>query len=140
MNAATRQVTPSRRVISTLVVAAFWFVIALPLLIPGFQCPSAKYQHRACPGCGLTRACAFFFHGDFLASFKMHPLALPTVLSQGAFAVASLLLAWRTGAFYACFEERWGKITLFILMGVMMADFILWLIRGCGLLGGPVPI
>ena len=140
MNAAARPVTPSRRVVSTLIVAALWFVLALPLLIPGFQCPSARYQHRACPGCGLTRACVFIFHGDFAKSFAMHPLAIPTVLSQSAFAVATLVLAWRVGAPYAAFEERLGRITLFILMGVMMADFILWLARGCGAFGGPVPI
>jgi len=139
MNAAPRPVTPSRRVVSTLIVAAVWAVLALPLVVP-FQCPSARINHMPCPGCGMTRACMFFLHGDFGASFAMHPLAVPTALAQGAFAVATLYLAWQKGAPWAAFEARAGQITLYVLMGVMTLVFILWFARAGGAFGGPVPV
>lgn len=88
----------------------------------------------------MTRACLLFLHGDVGASLVMHPLAIPTVLAEVALAVASLVVAWRTGAPWAVFEERAGVITLFAFMGVMTLVFVLWLARSSGALGGPVPI
>jgi len=34
----------------------------------------AGFNH--CPGCGLGRSIAFIYHGDFLSSFKSHPLGV----------------------------------------------------------------
>jgi len=33
-----------------------------------------------CPGCGLGKAISMIFHGDFIGSFKSHPLGIPALL------------------------------------------------------------
>jgi len=33
-----------------------------------------------CPGCGLGHAIAFAFRGQFIESFKAHPLAIPAII------------------------------------------------------------
>ncbi|MBX3230276.1 MAG: DUF2752 domain-containing protein [Labilithrix sp.] len=140
MNAVARPVTASRRVLAVLAVAAVWVVVALPIVIPGFQCPTARLTHHPCPGCGMTRAVVFLLRGDVGASLAMHPLALPTLLTQGAFAAVTLALAWRRGAPWAALEERAGRVALYLFMAVMMLVFLLWIARGLGALGGPVPV
>ncbi|MBS9524641.1 DUF2752 domain-containing protein [Litoribacter alkaliphilus] len=38
-------------------------------------CPLDQLGASWCPGCGLGRAMNLLMHGDWLASFSMHPLA-----------------------------------------------------------------
>ncbi len=33
-----------------------------------------------CPGCGLGHSIAWFFRGEFLESFKTHPLGIPAII------------------------------------------------------------
>lgn len=36
-----------------------------------------------CPGCGLGHAISYLFHGDLVASFNSHPMAIPVVAVLG---------------------------------------------------------
>ena len=40
-------------------------------------CPSKKYLHIECPGCGLQRSILFLLKGDVVSSFLMYPAAIP---------------------------------------------------------------
>jgi len=33
-----------------------------------------------CPGCGLGKSISMIFHGDFVGSFKSHPLGIPALI------------------------------------------------------------
>lgn len=78
---------PSRQVLSRLPLeAVIWILglIGLACLNPyADQTPSLCIFHalgwRFCPGCGLGRAIAFLFHGDFQRSFAAHPLGIPAL-------------------------------------------------------------
>lgn len=39
-------------------------------------CPFHNLGLDFCPGCGFGRSIAFFYHGDFLHSFRTHPLGM----------------------------------------------------------------
>ncbi|MBV2246874.1 MAG: DUF2752 domain-containing protein [Lentimicrobium sp.] len=43
-------------------------------------CPINALDLGFCPGCGLGHGIAFLFRGEFIASFKAHPLAMPAVV------------------------------------------------------------
>jgi len=86
------------------------------------------------------RALSLFLHGDFRASFEMHPLALPAAIAYAAFAVASIGGAARAGVPWAAFESLWGRRALYAVVVVMVLEFGLWSARGCGAFGGPVPV
>lgn len=139
MNAVAQPASP-RRFQAVLAVLTVWVFVATPFLVPSWRCPSVVLNHRPCPGCGLTRAMLFLFDGNLAASFRMHPLALPTALAYAGFALTSVSSAWFSGSPFAVFETRWGRRSLFFLVGVMALSFLLWIARGCGALGGPVPV
>jgi hypothetical protein len=120
------------------VVVALWALIAAPLMTG--QCFVVRMQHRPCPGCGTMRALGLFFHGDLRASFAIHPLAVPAALVYAAFAVTSISGAARVGVPWAAFESLWGRRALYAVVAVMTLEFALWLARGCGAFGGPVPV
>ncbi|WP_238387634.1 DUF2752 domain-containing protein [Pararcticibacter amylolyticus] len=44
------------------------------------MCPLASLGITWCPGCGLGRAIACIFHGDFLQSFKFHWFGIPAIV------------------------------------------------------------
>lgn len=46
-------------------------------------CPLASLGFSWCPGCGLGRSITLLFHGDLLASFKMHWFGIPALLTIG---------------------------------------------------------
>ncbi|HEX5722392.1 MAG TPA: DUF2752 domain-containing protein [Acidimicrobiia bacterium] len=54
-------------------------------------CPFALLTGSACPGCGMTRALAHLFRGDWSAAWAFHPLAPLLVL------VATAALIWWLG-------------------------------------------
>lgn len=137
---ATAEPAVGRRFRAMLLVLVVWGFVTFPLVVPGYRCPSAALAHRPCPGCGMTRAMLLLFDGHLGASLAMHPLAVPTTLAYVAIALTSISTAWRTGSPVAMFESRWGRRALYFLMGVMTLVFLLWLARGCGALGGPVPV
>jgi len=47
-------------------------------------CLNKKLFGFDCPGCGIQRALAYLFQGDFIAAFKMYP-AIYTLLFFGGF-------------------------------------------------------
>jgi hypothetical protein len=61
------------------------FALATPVEEPHFTlCLFSFLGIDFCPGCGLGRAIIYLFHGDVMASWQSHPLAI--------FAVVILLL------------------------------------------------
>ncbi len=47
-----------------------------------------------CPGCGLQRATALFFKGEFAAAFHMYP-AIYSLLLLGAFLLVNIFVKFR---------------------------------------------
>ncbi len=43
------------------------------------SCPSKKYLHIECPGCGFQRSMIFLLKGEFINSFQMYPASLPII-------------------------------------------------------------
>lgn len=42
-----------------------------------FTCPSVKYLHLQCPGCGLQRSILALLRGDIVASVQLYPALIP---------------------------------------------------------------
>jgi hypothetical protein len=45
-----------------------------------FTCPSKKFLHIECPGCGLQRSYIALMKGDVAGSFELYPAAIPMLL------------------------------------------------------------
>ncbi|MGN6492934.1 MAG: DUF2752 domain-containing protein [Agriterribacter sp.] len=43
-------------------------------------CPSVKYLHMACPGCGLQRSCIALLKGHIIESFRLYPALIPLLV------------------------------------------------------------
>jgi Protein of unknown function (DUF2752) len=43
-------------------------------------CPVKYFLHIDCPGCGLQRSFIELLSGNFLASFRLHPVTVPLLL------------------------------------------------------------
>ena len=56
-----------------------------------WECPFFRVSGRPCPGCGLTRGCGAFLHGDLPTAVRHHAFA-PLFVLGGAAAGATLLL------------------------------------------------
>ena len=41
------------------------------------SCPSKKYLHIECPGCGFQRSCIALLNGDIQNSLQLYPAAIP---------------------------------------------------------------
>jgi len=61
------------------------------------SCPSKKYLHIDCPGCGLQRSFLFLLRGDLLSSFRMYPATIP-LLGLLVFVGLHLKYQFRHGA------------------------------------------
>lgn len=65
-------------------------IVFLALTTPGENhftlCPIAAMGFDFCPGCDLGHSVSLLLHGEFVASFKCHPLGL----------VALIMLTWRS--------------------------------------------
>lgn len=46
-------------------------------------CLNKELLGMACPGCGIQRAAALLFQGEFLAAFKMYPAIYPILALFG---------------------------------------------------------
>ncbi|MBN9349549.1 MAG: DUF2752 domain-containing protein [Chitinophagaceae bacterium] len=52
----------------------------LPMPVDGFSfCPFHMLGLHFCPGCGLGKSIHLAFHGEFSASFRMHPFGIPAI-------------------------------------------------------------
>ena len=45
-----------------------------------FTCPSKKYFHIECPGCGFQRSLVAMLKGDFQLSFQLYPATVPILV------------------------------------------------------------
>jgi hypothetical protein len=113
---------------------------ALPVVLGVSSCPVARFLHQPCPGCGMTRAIDLLLHGELGASLAMHPLALPTALAQGAFALVTIALSFRHGTPFVLWKTRVGRISVYAAAIVLALDLLLWIGRFLGLANGPVPV
>ena len=66
----------ARKFILPIVLIIIYFILSN--IIFGYVCPSMIFVGLPCPACGLTRAGILLLTGNFLASFRMHPLFLPS--------------------------------------------------------------
>lgn len=122
------------------IVALVWGLAAVPFFSGFAVCPSARFFRFPCPGCGMTRALDLLARGELASSLAMHPLALPTALSQLALAAASIVAASKWGAPWALVRARWGRAAIGVVVLVFALDLLLWLARFGGAFGGPVDV
>jgi Protein of unknown function (DUF2752) len=62
-----------------------------------FSCPSKKYLHIECPGCGLQRSFIALLRGDLITSFQFYPATIPILLMFG-FTILHLKYKFEQGA------------------------------------------
>jgi hypothetical protein len=60
-------------------------------------CPSKKYLHIDCPGCGLQRSIIALMKGEWQQSFAVYPATIP-ILLMFAYLVLHLLFQFKKGA------------------------------------------
>jgi Protein of unknown function (DUF2752) len=60
-------------------------------------CPSKKYLHIECPGCGLQRGFIALLQGDIPASLRVYPATIPLLLLF-SFTLLHLKYEFRQGA------------------------------------------
>ena len=129
-----------RRVIRAATVAGVWVLSALPAALGVQRCAIATLCHLPCPGCGMTRALRLLAAGRVDASLRMHPLAVP-VLVAGALLLTSTVWATATlGSPIRVHRSLFGRIALALALVAYGAALALWLLRGLGYFGGPVPV
>lgn len=61
------------------------------------SCPSKKYLHLECPGCGLQRSFLLLLKGDLPASLAMYPATIP-LMALLIFVGLHLKYQFRSGA------------------------------------------
>ncbi len=100
-----------------------------------WKCPFAVVTGLPCPTCGVTRAVRLALHGDFAGATRMHPLWFVVVPAVVVLLVSETLSVARGGTWGSVIERRavrWG-------LGVIAVGLlVLWVVRLCGGLGGPV--
>ena len=67
--------------------AHFW-----PLVVDWMErnmltCPSKKWLHVECPGCGLQRSIIALFRGDIRTSLSLYPATIPILMLVGLVAL-----------------------------------------------------
>ena len=61
------------------------------------SCPSKKYLHIECPGCGLQRSMIALLRGDLMTSFQLYPATIPLLILLG-FTLMHLKFKFTAGA------------------------------------------
>jgi hypothetical protein len=82
-----------------LLILAFgsWYIRSLDWLQHHlFTCPSKKFLHIDCPGCGLQRSFIYLLRGDFGNSWSLYPATVPLILLIG-FTLVHLKMKFRYG-------------------------------------------
>lgn len=86
-------------------------------------CPSRRFLHLPCPGCGMTRAMAAIARGDWAAVGSFHPLA-PLLLAQAAlFWGAVLVRSLRRE------PSPWPPLPQPLVVANLVALLAVWLVR-----------
>jgi hypothetical protein len=76
-------------------------------------CPSRKWLHLECPGCGLQRSVIALFKGDVSASLQLYPATIPLFVLLGFF-VLHLKYDFSNGAVITKYLQ--GCVALIILV------------------------
>lgn len=90
--------------------------------LAGIQLPRLCFFKYAtgldCPGCGLTRAVVFVFHGEIQQSLRLHLLGIPAALLIAAQIPYRLLLAYRgkDRLFDFSFDRTWIGIAVGVVL------------------------
>ena len=97
------------------------------LHLPSWQCPVLLTTGVPCPGCGLTRAIALLFQGQWRASLTMHAFAPAFLLALIVVLAAALMPEIYRPAFVSNLErlERKTAIPVVLLAGLV----VYWLAR-----------
>ena len=139
----TTHSTPSTQpphILRAVALAVAWVASALPPLLGIARCPSARWLHVACPGCGMTRAIHLLLRGELAASVAMNPLAVPISLSLGAVALATVLVTIERGSPLSLLESRAGRAVVLSFLALEVLSVVVWALRLAGLFGGPVSV
>lgn len=116
-----------RVVVLVLAAAAVLQTVLVALQLPGWPCAFRIVTGVPCPGCGLSRALAALWSGDWRAAVAFHAFA-PLAAACGMLLLAALLLREDTRARVAervtCVESRTG------LSVFLAASFLVyWVVR-----------
>lgn len=104
-------------------------VLAALSVLAVFGCPLFHLIGLTCPGCGLTRAYAYAFRGDFATAFRYNPFFFTLPLYVFVF-------AHRSCAFMRRFR-RAADIFLTVYT-IVLITFTVG--RNCGLISGFIPL
>ncbi|MFT3982564.1 MAG: DUF2752 domain-containing protein [Lachnospiraceae bacterium] len=85
-------------------------------MLPGGICLIKRLTGIPCPGCGMTRAFFYLFTGNWLLSFRMHPLAI----AWAAFALYLVIMR------YWCGKRPKGILPILILLCTAMFGVYLY--------------
>lgn len=140
MTTHSTQATQTPHVARALALAVVWVASALPALLGVARCPSARWLHVACPGCGMTRAVHLFLRGELAASIAMNPLAVPISLSLFAVALATVLVTLERGSPMSLLESRPARAAVIAFVALEVLSVVVWALRFAGLFGGPVSV
>ena len=102
-----------------------------------WYCPIARLTHHPCPTCGLSRAVAYCFVGQYRYAFAQHPLFVVVVPFVAIVASLELSTYVWTGELGRWTKKRPIGIIAFVLAAAL---FALWIARFFGLFGGPVVV
>lgn len=97
------------------------------LHLPTWQCPLLHTTGVPCPGCGLTRAIALLFRGEWRASLTMHAFAPIFVIGLAMIGLGALLPSSRRQAFIDWIREVEQRTAITTLL--VVALFLYWLVR-----------
>ena len=121
-------------------VLAFWLVATIPVVLGLQRCAFARFFHRPCPGCGMTRAFRLLQAGDLAGSLRMHPLALPVALVGALVALSTIGTTFQAGTPLEFYRRPLGRISIALAVVVYGAAIVVWGLRWLGFFGGPVPV
>jgi len=97
------------------------------LHLPTWQCPLLHTYGVPCPGCGLTRAIALLFRGEWRASLTMHAFAPVFVIGLAMITLGALLPSDHRQAFIGWIQEIEQRTAITTLL--VVALFLYWLVR-----------
>lgn len=130
----------SRRALRVAGALALWAAALTPAALGWQRCPVARFLHRPCPGCGMSRAAELLLRGHFRESLRMQPAVVP------ALAALALLMGWSVcAAFYGGSTVRvqrhpLGRVTIALALIAYAWMCIVWVVRAFGGFGGPVAV
>ena len=103
-------------------------------------CGFARIFHTPCPGCGSTRAMLALASGDIHGFVRYNPLAPFMTVLVVVLAVQAFTSLLATGSFRRVGEGALGVLISRGALVIATLEFLVWLARFGGFLGGPVPV